>query len=30
MLDSYMFLFVPLGVNNERFRNKKKREKNYG
>ena len=29
-LDSYAFLFVALGVNNERFRNNKKRKKRYG
>ena len=29
-LDSCAFSFVALGVNNERFRNNKKRKKRYG
>ena len=29
-LDSCAFLFVALDVNNERFRNNKKRKKRYG
>ena len=29
-LDSYCNSFVALGVNNERFRNNKKRKKRYG
>ena len=29
-LDSCAFSFVALGVNNERFRNNKKRKKNNG
>ena len=29
-VDSYCISFVALGVNNERFRNNKKRKKRYG
>ena len=29
-LDSYCISFVALGINDERFRNNKKRKKRYG